>query len=101
MTAEPSAWAIKSALSLLYAPTKKSRLYIVAHALDAAELRGHTRAVQETAIASIHKAVAVERAAVVEWLRLDSEESTNDTVAYTAARLADEIERGDHHKEQA
>ena len=110
MPGEPSVWAVSESRHLyLYgrcacdlAGTCALHLDI-AEAIAAAELRGHTRAVNETAIASIHKAVAAERAAVVAWLRLDSEESTNDTVAYTAARLADEIERGDHHfpKEQA
>lgn len=70
----------------------------IAEAIAAAELRGHTRAVQETAIASIHKAVAAERAAVVAWLRRVS----NVGRVATADDYADEIEAGDHHpKEQA
>ena len=43
--------------------------HVVTLALDAAELRGHTKAVEETAIHSIHKAVAAERAAIVAFLR--------------------------------
>ena len=69
----------------------------IAEAIAAAELRGHTRAVQETAIASIHKAVAAERAAIVMRLR---EWASVGRVA-TADDYADEIEAGDHHKEQA
>ena len=70
----------------------------IAEAIAAAELRGHTRAVQETAIASIHKAVAAERGAVVKRLR---KWASVGRVA-TADDYADEIEAGDHHsKEQA
>lgn len=65
----------------------------IAEAIAAAELRGHTRAVQETAIASIHKAVAAERAAIVRRLR---EWASVGRVA-TADDYADEIEAGDHH----
>lgn len=61
--------------------------------LDAAELRGHQRAVSETAIASVHKAVAAERAAVVRHLR---EWASVGRIA-SADDYADEIERGDHH----
>jgi hypothetical protein len=68
---------------------------VVAEALDAAELRGHTRAVEETAIASIHKAVEAERAACVRRLR---EWASVGRVA-TANDYADEIERGDHREE--
>lgn len=67
-------------------------------ALAAAELRGHTRAVNETAIASIHKAVDAEREAIVSWL---CEWASVGRVA-TAEDYAEEIEAGDHHpKEQA
>jgi hypothetical protein len=72
-----------------------SRCTAFARALDAAELRGHTRAVNETAIASIHKAVAAERAACVRRLR---EWASVGRVA-TANDYADEIERGDHREE--
>lgn len=65
----------------------------IAEAIAAAELRGHTRAVQETAILSVHKAVAAERAAVVKRLR---EWASVGRVA-TADDYADEIEAGDHH----
>ena len=72
--------------------------HVVTLALDAAELRGFDRAVQETAIHSVHKAVAAERAAVVAWLR---EWASVGRVAH-ADDYADEIEAGDHHpKEQA
>ena len=37
--------------------------------VDAALVEGHRRAVEETAIASVHKAVEAERAAVVAYLR--------------------------------
>lgn len=85
----------------------------IAAALDAAELRGHTRAVESTALASIHKAVAAERAAVVAFLRSDLDRlwaAGNDprmSDAYHALVLgireavalrADIIERGEHHE---
>ena len=66
----------------------------IAEAIAAAEVRGHTRAVESTAIASIHKAVAAERAAVVRRLR---EWASVGRVA-TADDYADEIEAGDHHE---
>jgi len=76
------------------------RRYRYARALDAAELRGHTRAVEETAIASVHKAVAAERAAVVAWLR---ESAMSDDFDGYEMRLLQEranlIERGDHREE--
>jgi hypothetical protein len=75
--------------------------------LGAAILEGHRRAVEETAIASIHKAVAAERAAVVTWLRAEADRcavaceqrrSHDAGVAMVALRArADAIERGDHH----
>ena len=65
----------------------------IAEAIAAAEERGHTRAVQETAIASIHKAAAAERAVIVKRLR---EWASVGRVA-TADDYADEIEAGDHH----
>lgn len=68
----------------------------IAEAIAAAELRGHQRAVEETAIASIHKAVAAERAAVVKRLR---EWASVGRVA-TADDYADEIEAGDHHPKE-
>jgi hypothetical protein len=61
----------------------------IAAALDAAELRGFDRAVNETAIASIHKAVAAERAAIVRWLR--DQDWGDASVA---------IEAGDHHPKE-
>ena len=66
----------------------------IAEAIAAAELRGHTRAVQETAIASIHEAVAAERAAIVRRLR---EWASVGRVA-TADDYADEIEAGVPHE---
>ena len=70
----------------------------IAEAIAEAEVRGHARAVESTALASIHKAVAAERAAVVKRLR---EWASVGRVA-TADDYADEIEAGDHHaKEQA
>ena len=60
----------------------------IAEAIAEAEERGHTRAVESTAIASIHKAVAAERAAVVAHLR---------TGGRTANEYADAIEARDHH----
>lgn len=72
----------------------------IAEAIAAAELRGHQRAVEETAIASIHKAVAAERAAVVAWLRT----AAAGCGAYSGVSFdiaAGKIEAGAHRKEQA
>lgn len=66
-------------------------------AIAAAELRGHTRAVQETAILSVHKAVAAERAAIVAWLRTAAAEcGAYSGVSFDIA--AGKIEAGDHHE---
>ena len=67
--------------------------------IDAAELRGHTRAVNSTAILSIHKAVAAERAAVVAWLRDGGDACTTVGREYMRS-AADEIEAGDHHPKE-
>lgn len=79
------------------------RRYWYARALDAAELRGHTRAVEETAIASIHKAVAAERAAVVAWLHAEVDAALSMRMparASTFLAAAEAIERGDHRPEE-
>lgn len=103
---EPSEWAMDQALELdIYCDcgcrawtTCRESMGFIAAALDAAEQRGFSRAVNETAIASIHKAVAAERAAIVRRLR---EWASVGRVA-TADDYADEFEAGDHHpKEQA
>jgi hypothetical protein len=97
----PSEWALELAQAVersICTPGPRPDSAVVrahAEALDAAELRGHTRAVESTAIASIHKAVAAERAAVVKWLR----RVANVGRVATADDYADEIEAGDHHKE--
>ena len=67
--------------------------------LDAAEQRGFDRAVHSTAIASIHKAVAAERAAIVAWLRT----AAAGCGAYSGASFdiaAGKIEAGDHHPKE-
>lgn len=69
----------------------------IAEAIAAAELRGHTRAVQETAIHSVHKAVAAEREAVVAFLRVGAALDPRSPLA----GYADAIESGDHRKERA
>ena len=73
----------------------------IAEAIAEAEERGHTRAVESTAIASIHKAVAAERAAVVKWLRVAAAEcGAYSGVSFDIA--AGKIEAAEHHpKEQA
>lgn len=76
--------------------------------INAAEQRGFDRAVNETAIASIHKAVAAERASVVAWLRAEAERcaaacargSHDAWIGMVVLRArADAIERGEHCKE--
>ena len=64
--------------------------------VDAALAEGHRRAVEETAIASVHKAVAAEREAVVAYLRFPK--GTEGSDAVLACRLvASWIEAGKHH----
>ena len=100
----------------LWGPSATPTVTLVAEALDAAELRGHTRAVNETAIASIHKAVAAERAAIVACLRAGAavadhqieECRTLHPEDYTSLRweretcinYARQIEAGDHHPKE-
>jgi hypothetical protein len=71
----------------------------VAEALDAAELRGHRRAVNETAILSIHKAVAAERAAVVAYLNTLATLYKEPIPGFILG-AAQVIERGLHHPKE-
>ena len=87
--------------------------HVVTLALDAAELRGHTKAVEETAIHSIHKAVAAERAAIVAFLRAGAAVADHQIEEchpedYTSLRwereacinYARQIEAGEHHPKE-
>jgi hypothetical protein len=110
---KPSAWAMERAYDVVRehhatGPHVAPDVGDIARALDAAReegiLEGHRRAVEGTAIASIHKAVAAERAEVVAWLRKDAqrliEEALPHAPCYPAIALrqsADAIKRGDHH----
>lgn len=101
---EPSEWAMDQALELdIYCDcgcrawtTCRESMGFIAAALDAAEQRGFSRAVNETAIASIHKAAAAERAAIVVFLRVGAALDPSSPLA----GYADAIERGDHHPKE-
>lgn len=114
MPSEPSPSAWSEAARCLRARVTSRDFHAVVAALDAAEQRGFDRAVNETAIASIHKAVAAERAAVVAELRADldrllstmGDRNVGELTAALAqgarealAAKADKIERGEHREE--
>lgn len=99
--AEPSAWAkveaeqIVSREAVIRGAPCLTLAADIARVLDEAELRGHKRACEETAIHSIHKAVAAERAAIVAYLRT----AAAGCGAYSGASFeiaAGVIERGEH-----
>lgn len=105
---KPSAWAMD--MSRHYANVSSAIRSIdaegFAHILDAAEQRGFDRAVNETAIASIHKAVAAERAAIVAWLHSAPCTAAGHDPRWCEAcerrsDLAHAIERGEHHPKEA
>ncbi len=109
---KPSEWAMKQARSIyreLCDDTNDQRpddmedmmIADVARILDAAELRGHTRAVNETAIHSVHKAVAAERAAVVKWLRRRADGVWHGSAETAVNAEANAIEQGEHHPDGA
>lgn len=111
MASEPSEWAVTAARRIyLFGECRCDAGGIcelhrdIAEAIAVSEERGHTRAVNETAIASIHKAVAAERAAVVAWLWTQSKLTVQRGGGHFASfeSAAINIEAGDHHpKEQA
>ena len=92
MADTPSPWAIDKAKRIgaaMMLAWPESGLRPIARALDAALAEGHRRAVEETAIASVHKAVAAEREAVVDYLR-----SGGKAWEYAA----NDVEEGKHHE---
>lgn len=105
---KPSEWAMQEAsdhLSRERDGTHYGDVRDLARALDAAEARGFRRAMESTAIASVHKAVATERAAVVTYLRRPCLDDAHDDRWCPACgpRLedADIIEASEHHQDTA
>ena len=109
MPGEPSAWAMEQAGRVIGHTVSCmmqdgdcscflfSRCTALARCFDAAEIRGHQRAVKETAGHSVHKAVRAEREAIVAWLRDGGDACTTVGREYMRTAAA-AIEAGHHHE---
>jgi hypothetical protein len=92
-TKAPSEWAMKRARTLVDAvraadTDEPGQLWMLGQTIDAAREVGHRQAVEETAIASIHKALAAQRASIVAFLRTAAEEGCDPWMSYCADLLA-------------